>query len=76
MTDQDVQIQCVTCGKNGFPPGECQTCHGKADVEPRKYTLSEVRSGRAPEDDRYGTGGSVSPKIANLPGSAGQGGSF
>lgn len=76
MDQSEPTVQCVTCGRNGVPPVECTTCHGKADIEPREYTLSEVRSGRAPEEKRYGPGGTVGPKIANVPGSGPLGGSF
>lgn len=69
-------VQCAQCGRNGLPPAECEQCEGKAAIEPREYTLSEVRSGRAPEEKRYGPGGTVGPKIANVPGSGPLGGGF
>lgn len=71
-----LDVQCVTCGKSRIPSVECEICHGKAATEPREYTLSEIRSGRAPEDKRYGPGGTVGPKIANVPGSGPIGGGF
>lgn len=69
-------VQCAQCGLNGYPPPACEDCHGKAAVEARQYTASELRSGRGPkEDERYGLHGEVGPKIVtNLPGAGGLGG--
>ena len=70
MTDQTTQepealFECSMCGRNGYPPLECQDCHGRAAVQPRSYTLSDIRSGRAPDD----TERDVNPKIIHIPGS-------
>ena len=73
MTESN--IECAVCGVNGPPSTSCAMCHGKAATRERQYTLSEVRSGKAPKDNRYGDTGAVGPKIVNLPGSGGQGGS-
>lgn len=63
-------IECGICGREGGPYADCGICRGHAPIQSKAFTLSDVRSGRAPEDERYGEGGSVGPKIVNLPGSA------
>lgn len=74
MTEQNLEdlIECATCGLNGRPPTGCPKCGGNAPVQSRQYTLSEIRSGRAPKDDREPTE-ALGPKIIKLPGSGGQG---
>jgi len=66
----DESIECGICGKAGGPNEGCGLCHGHAPVQSRAYTLSDVRTGRAPEDNRYGVGGSVGPTVVTLPGSS------
>jgi hypothetical protein len=68
MSEQE-ETECGVCGRVGIPFAECGICHGKAPVQQRHYTLSEERSGRTPETDRYSRTGAVGPKIINLPGS-------
>lgn len=65
----DATLECATCGKNGFPGDICDTCHRPLDQK-RQYTLSEERSGRAPDGERYHRTGAVGPKVVKLPGSA------
>lgn len=57
------QYECSICGLdlNEIPAG-CDICHGNATLQPRAYTLSAERSGRAPKQDRYGDDGSLAPK--------------
>lgn len=69
-SEPDESIECGICGKAGGPNVQCGICHGHAPTQSRAYTLSDVRSGRAPDDGRYGPGGSVSPTVVTLPGSA------
>lgn len=72
-SEPDQDRECGICGKVGGPYVECGICHGNAPVQSRAYTLSDVRSGQAPKDDRYarnGVEGSVGPKKISLPGSA------
>lgn len=69
-TEPNQDIECGVCGKTGGPNVSCGICHGHAPVQSRAYTLSEVRSGRAPENDRYGPNMTVGPKKISLPGSA------
>jgi hypothetical protein len=77
MTEES-KIECAVCGIPGPPSPGCKMCHGRANTQSRAFTLSEVTSGRVPEDqkeDRYGETGNVGPKIVtNLPGSSGPGG--
>src|SRR5208282_55420 len=62
-------VECATCGKNGFPSKGCNICHGTANIQSRAYTLSEERSGRAPNDgERYDRLGKCGPKIVQVPG--------
>lgn len=71
---EESTVQCTLCGRNGEPTADCDKCFGKAPTEPREYTLSEIRSGIAPKESRYGDDGNVAPRIINLPGSGGPGG--
>ena len=64
MSDNNLQ-ECSLCGLNGSPPPNCDMCHGGAPVQPRAYTLSDQRAGRAPQDDRYG-GESLNLKTSSL----------
>jgi hypothetical protein len=71
------KIECSVCGIPGPPSPGCKMCHGRASTQSRAFTLSEVTSGRVPDDqkdDRYGATGGVGPKIVNIPGSSGPGG--
>lgn len=54
MSENEIQVECSLCGRNLIPSPACSTCHGNAPVQERAYTLSEIRSGKAPQDDRYG----------------------
>lgn len=66
--------ECATCGRNGYYGDICGECH-RPITEVRQYTLSEERSGRAPDDGRYTRTGFVGPKIVDVPGSTGPGSS-
>lgn len=70
MSEQNsVEYECSLCGRDlseAKAPEGCDVCHGGATVQPRAYTLSAVRSGRAPQEDRYGTNGGLNPKPSPL----------
>lgn len=72
MSDQQVtqepQFECSMCGINGGFGTICPTCH-KPIEQPRQYTLSEVRSGRAPSTTAERPSGAA-PTIVQVPGSA------
>jgi hypothetical protein len=72
MSDQQVtqepQFECSMCGVNGGFGTICPTCH-KPIEQPRQYTLSEVRSGRAPSTTIERPSGAA-PTIVQVPGSA------
>jgi hypothetical protein len=63
----EVDIECSLCGRNGGPYVGCpRGCGGRADfVQKRAYTLSEERSGQAPDNKRYGDDGAVGPKTSD-----------
>lgn len=64
-----VLYECALCGNDletNQAPAGCDICHGGAEVQQRAYTLSAVRSGRAPQEDRYGNEGSLAPKDSPL----------
>lgn len=58
------EVECSMCGRNGGPFEGCSMgCNGDTRFSvPRAYTLSEIQSGRAPKDDRYGPSGQLGPK--------------
>jgi hypothetical protein len=60
-------VECSICGRNGGPYQGCpRGCNGRSEfAQERNYTLSEERSGRAPEDKRYGEDSSVGPKTSD-----------
>lgn len=62
--EPEPEIECSLCGRNGGPIEGCaRGCNGNPRfIQPRQYTLSEVRTGRAPQEDRYGDEGQVGPK--------------
>lgn len=65
---QTPQFECEICGINGGFGTQCPDC--KRPIEqPRQYTLSEIRSGRAP-DQRKGRPSGAAPTIVQVPGSA------
>lgn len=72
MTEFDeleTDVECSICGKAGGPAVDCGICHGNGQfVQSRAYTLSDERSGRAPQENRYGRDGALGPTIVNLPG--------
>ena len=41
------EIECSLCGRDGGPFRGCEHCHGNAGVQPRAYSLSDIRAGRA-----------------------------
>lgn len=47
------EVECTLCGRDGTPPPNCGTCRGGATTQPRAYTLSDHRAGRAPDENRY-----------------------
>jgi hypothetical protein len=62
------QFECATCGINGGFGTQCPEC--KRPIEqPRQYTLSEIRSGRAPAHTSERPSGAA-PTIVQIPGSA------
>lgn len=64
-----LEYECSLCGRDLSEPKTprgCDICHGGASVEERAYTLSAHRSGRAPQEDRYGNDGGLAPKGSNL----------
>lgn len=60
------QIECSMCGREGGAYNGCETCHGRAQTQPRQYTLSDQRAGRVPVEDRLRD---VNPRVVNVPGS-------
>ena len=62
MSEEIQDVECSICGRNGLPPVSCGICKGEAETQPRNYTLSEERSGRAPAVERYGETGDTAPK--------------
>ena len=62
------QFECSFCGTNGQYGTTCPDCHRPIDQE-RHYTLSEVRSGRAPSYTKERPSG-AGPTIVNVPGSS------
>ena len=66
--EQTPQFECAVCGINGGFGTQCPDC--KRPIEqPRQYTLSEVRSGRAPSSTKDRPSGAA-PTIVQVPGSA------
>lgn len=63
MSKEEQAVECSVCGRNGQPPASCETCGGRASVVSRAYTLSEVRAGIAPSEDRHGN---LEPKSSPL----------
>lgn len=61
-------LECSVCGRDvdERPPTGCGICHGGAQTQKRAYTLSEINSGRAPKEDRYGHDGNLNPAQSNL----------
>ena len=51
-TTPEPDTQCAMCGRVPGPYDACGVCHGRGGIEKRTYTLSEIRSGRAPKEDR------------------------
>jgi DNA-directed RNA polymerase subunit RPC12/RpoP len=63
------QYECSLCGRDleeAKAPVGCEVCQGGATVQSRAYTLSAVRSGQAPKEDRYGDTGGLAPKESSL----------
>lgn len=66
-TPNEPQFECAICGINGGFGTMCPDC--KRPIEqPRQYTLSEQRSGRAPSPFKDRPSGAP-PTIVQLPGS-------
>jgi hypothetical protein len=65
---QEPQYECALCGINGGFGTICPNCQ-KPIEQPRQYTLSEVRSGRAPSQTKDRPSGAA-PLIVQVPGSA------
>lgn len=80
MEEKEQQYECSICGRVPGPREGCQTCGGdKRYTQARNYTLSEVRSGNAPDEyvRRNPYSEEVGPTIVtDLPGAGGLGGSF
>lgn len=65
----ELQYECSLCGRDletAEAPAGCEVCQGNAEVQSRAYTLSDVRSGKAPKEDRYGEGGGLAPSSSPL----------
>jgi hypothetical protein len=64
----ELELECSLCGRDviGQAPKGCDICHGNASTQPRAYTLSDHRSGRATQEDRYGHEGGLEPKTSPL----------
>lgn len=81
MSDQ-ANTECGICGRVPGPVPGCNTCGGNvAFTRERSYTLSEIRSGQAPMDNRYGRdpgNPEVGPRTSDplWAGAGGQGGGF
>jgi hypothetical protein len=60
-------IECSICGRDGGPYDGCSRgCQGRARyAQSKQYTLSEIRSGRAPREDRYGSEGQLGPSTSD-----------
>jgi hypothetical protein len=65
---QEPQYECSICGINGGFGTNCPACQ-KPIEQPRQYTLSEIRSGRAPSHTEERPSGAA-PLIVQVPGSA------
>jgi hypothetical protein len=66
---EEVEYECSLCGidlAEPRAPKGCEICHGGAQVQARAYTLSAHRSGRAPQEDRYGHDGNLNPSGSPL----------
>lgn len=70
MSEQNQDVECGMCGRDGGTFVGCSTCHGRGGNVPAQYTLSQHRSGRAPKENRYE---SLEPRQPNLPGTQGSG---
>lgn len=64
----NTELECSLCGRDvdSQPPAGCDVCHGSAPVQERAYTLSDVRSKRVPQEDRYGHDGGLNPSSSSL----------
>lgn len=60
------EVECALCGLDGPPPEACDMCHGHAQVRPRAFTLSDVRTGKVKEKNRYGPDAQLEPKDSPL----------
>lgn len=61
------QHECEMCGENGFYGTLCPQCK-RPITQRRQYTLSEIQSGRAP-DQTDGRPSGAPPRIVEVPGS-------
>jgi hypothetical protein len=61
------QLECSLCGRDveERPPIGCGVCHGNASVRSRAYTLSDIKNGRGPQEERH-DGESLNPKPSPL----------
>lgn len=69
MSEDQVEYECSLCGRDlsePQAPESCDVCHGGAQVQSRAYTLSAVRSGKAPKEDRYGPDADLRPASSPL----------
>ncbi len=69
------EYECGVCGQNGEFGASCPNCKTPITAK-RQYTLSEIRSGRAPDDGQnYRRKSGAAPRIVtDLPGAGGPGG--
>jgi len=61
------QHECEICGEVGFYGTACTQCK-RPKTQRRQYTLSEIRSGNAP-DQSGGRPSGAAPRIVEVPGS-------
>jgi hypothetical protein len=64
---KEPQYECSICGINGGFGTTCPNCQRPIE-QPRQYTLSEIRSGRAPSHTDVRPSGAP-PTIVQVPGS-------
>lgn len=73
MSDNEQLVECKICGAPGIPSPECKTCEGRADVQTRQFTLSELRAMDHEERQRVTQGdrpSGAAPRIVDLPGTS------
>lgn len=62
MTDQLEMTECALCGRDGGPVPACSTCNGRAGIQSKAFTLSEMKKNPELDVQRYGPNGKIGPK--------------